>query len=214
MRRLLRYRPSPAMVVACVALTVALGGTSYAAINLPANSVGTKHIRNSAVTSSKVKDHSLLAVDFKSGQLRRGPAGPAGPAGQPGATGALGATGPAGPGARWAIVKPGGYIESQSGGITSTRIQEGVYIVGFGENVSRRLIVTSSSFVNDQDDVSGEIYAHGGIIGGSCVDYAQYCTAHGVTNLPNSVVVFTFAPNNLDVESHAFYIAAIGPTGS
>ena len=40
-RKLSRYVPSPAMVVACLALTVALAGTSYAAIKLPANSVGT-----------------------------------------------------------------------------------------------------------------------------------------------------------------------------
>ena len=41
MKRLLRHRPSPAMVVSLLALTVALGGTGYAAIVLPANSVGT-----------------------------------------------------------------------------------------------------------------------------------------------------------------------------
>ena len=40
-RRVLPRRlPSPAMIVACLALTVALGGTSYAAIKLPAASVG------------------------------------------------------------------------------------------------------------------------------------------------------------------------------
>ena len=31
-------KPSPAMVVACIALFVALGGVSYAAFNLPDNS--------------------------------------------------------------------------------------------------------------------------------------------------------------------------------
>ncbi len=41
MKKILRRLPSPAMVVACVALTVALGGTGYAAIKLPRNSVGT-----------------------------------------------------------------------------------------------------------------------------------------------------------------------------
>ena len=41
-----------------VALTVALGGTSYAAIKLPANSVGTKQIKTAAVTGEKVKDNS------------------------------------------------------------------------------------------------------------------------------------------------------------
>ena len=44
MHRLIRHRPSPALVVACVALAVALGGTSYAAVVLPAGSVGTSRL--------------------------------------------------------------------------------------------------------------------------------------------------------------------------
>ena len=46
--------PSPAMIVACVALFVALGGTSYAAATLAANSVGTRQLKNGAVTATKV----------------------------------------------------------------------------------------------------------------------------------------------------------------
>ena len=96
-------RPSPAMVVACLALLLALGGTSVAAVSqlVPRNSVGTAQlrnnavatakIRNNAITSPKVRNRSLLAVDFAVGQI---PSGPAGPAGAPGAAGA---TGPAGP---------------------------------------------------------------------------------------------------------------------
>ena len=77
---------SYANVTATVALIVALGGTSYAAIKLPKNSV----------TSATVKDRSLLKKDFKTGQLpagktgKQGPAGPAGPAGGSGAAGGAG----------------------------------------------------------------------------------------------------------------------------
>jgi hypothetical protein len=63
------------MVVAFVALLVALAGTSYAAIQLPANSVGTKQLKKNAVTGKKVKNRSLRAVDFAAGQLPRGPKG-------------------------------------------------------------------------------------------------------------------------------------------
>jgi hypothetical protein len=87
-----RLRPSPSMLVAFAALMVALGGTSYAIAQLPANSVGTKQLKRNAVTTVKVKDRSLLAKDFKSGQLPRGARGPAGPQGAPGAPGAPGAT--------------------------------------------------------------------------------------------------------------------------
>jgi hypothetical protein len=63
-------RPSPALVIACLALGVALSGTSYAdVLNVPFNSVGTRQLKADAVVSSKVTNHSLLAVDFKSGQL-------------------------------------------------------------------------------------------------------------------------------------------------
>jgi hypothetical protein len=63
-------RPSPALVVASLALVFALSGTSYAEIlNVPFNSVGTRQLKSNAVVSSKVKNGSLLAVDFEPGQL-------------------------------------------------------------------------------------------------------------------------------------------------
>ena len=91
--------PSPALVVSCVALAVALGGTGYAVTKLPKNSVGGTQIKSNAVTSSKVKNGSLLAADFKSGELSAFVAGAAlrGETGATGATGETGATGPAGP---------------------------------------------------------------------------------------------------------------------
>ena len=67
-------RPSPALVISLIALFVALGGTGYAALSLPKNSVGTKQlkknavtgskIKKNAVTSSKVKNHSLTSADI------------------------------------------------------------------------------------------------------------------------------------------------------
>jgi Collagen triple helix repeat (20 copies) len=114
-----RHLASPAMIVACASLIVALGGVSYAAAVLPTNSVGTAQLqkkavsgaklKRDAVTGAKVKNGSLLAADFKAGQLPagsqgpKGDPGPQGPMGDPGpqgpngATGAPGAPGPAGP---------------------------------------------------------------------------------------------------------------------
>ena len=96
MRDLKSRRASPALVVSIIALSVALGGTSYAAIVIPANSVGTKQIKKNAVTSAKVKDGSLLLADFGAGQLPAGATGATGAAGATGTTGATGATGPKG----------------------------------------------------------------------------------------------------------------------
>jgi hypothetical protein len=101
MRYLRRARPSPSMVVAFIALLVAMGGTGYAAAVLAPNSVGTQQLKKgavkgrdigkNAVTSRKVKNRSLLAVDFKAGQL---PAGAQGAQGQQGPQGPPGQRGP------------------------------------------------------------------------------------------------------------------------
>ena len=71
MHRILRHRPSPAMIVACVALFISLGGTSYAAITLPAGSVGTKQLKSNAVVGSKVKAGSLALSDISGASLSR-----------------------------------------------------------------------------------------------------------------------------------------------
>jgi hypothetical protein len=59
--------PSPAFVVSVVALIVALGGTSYAALSLPKGSVGTKQLKNKAVTNAKLASNSVGKADIKNG---------------------------------------------------------------------------------------------------------------------------------------------------
>jgi hypothetical protein len=79
-----------ANVVACLALFVALGGTGYAALKLPKNSVGAKQLRKGAVTPAK--------LNLETRRTLAGVPGPAGPAGPRGAAGADGQRGPQGPG--------------------------------------------------------------------------------------------------------------------
>ena len=67
-RRWLRP-PSPAMIVACVALFIALGGTSYAATKLAANSVGSKQIKSNAVTTAKIKGNAVTTAKIKNGAV-------------------------------------------------------------------------------------------------------------------------------------------------
>jgi len=91
-----------ANVMSVIAVFIALGGASYAAINLPKNSVGTKQLKGksvgtkqlkgNAVNSNKVKNFSLRANDFKKGQIPSGPTGPMGLRGVTGPTGPAGAT--------------------------------------------------------------------------------------------------------------------------
>lgn len=58
-KSLLRRRPSAALVISCVALFVALGGVGYAAIQLPANSVGNAQLKNGSVGNWKLKANSV-----------------------------------------------------------------------------------------------------------------------------------------------------------
>jgi hypothetical protein len=91
-----RSKLSFANVISCLALFVALGGTGYAAITLPRNSVGpaqlramsvgASDLRTGAVTSRSIRNGSVATRDLSAstrtslrGQV--GPQGPAGPAG-------------------------------------------------------------------------------------------------------------------------------------
>ncbi|MEO5851526.1 MAG: hypothetical protein ABIQ15_03350 [Nocardioides sp.] len=130
--RKLRNKPSPALAVSIVALVVAMGGTSYAAIqigsqdiknnsiqsndikdkaikgrDLAKNSMNRGKIKKNAVNTVKVADGSLLGKDFKAGQLPAGPQGPQGPQGLAGS-------------GRWVLINAAGAIEAQSGGFTIT----------------------------------------------------------------------------------------------
>src|SRR4051812_45782514 len=86
MIRRIADRMTYANVTATLALFVALGGSSYAALTLPHNSVGSKQIRTAAVRPRQIKDRSVGLRDTPTGArppLRgaTGPAGPQGPAG-------------------------------------------------------------------------------------------------------------------------------------
>ena len=94
-------------ILAATALVVAVFGSTplgHAAARLvvPTNSVGAVQIKKDAVTGFKVKNGSLMAADFKAGQLPRGPQGlkgdrgeqgPKGDQGDPGTTGMQGPKG-------------------------------------------------------------------------------------------------------------------------
>lgn len=72
-----RRRLTYSHVVATLALTLAIGGTAYAAATLPAGSVGSRQLRKAAVTPSKVAPATVA--------LFRGRTGPQGRPGNPAA---------------------------------------------------------------------------------------------------------------------------------
>jgi hypothetical protein len=101
-------RPSPATLIAMLALFVALAESSFVepvrsaatrlvgGMQIKSNAVGGRHMRDNAVGTAEVRNGSLRAQDFDAGQLPQGPKGEAGPAGPQGAVGETGAIGPSG----------------------------------------------------------------------------------------------------------------------
>jgi len=70
MGRLLRHRPSPAMIVSIVALFVALGGSASAVVvitskNIKNGTIRGKDIHNRTITGKKLKNHTVAAKQTK-----------------------------------------------------------------------------------------------------------------------------------------------------
>ena len=101
--------PSPAMVVALLALCVALGGTGYAATK-----INGKNIRNGTITGKKIKNRTITSAKISRTTVRalKNRRGLRGPRGFRGRTGARGATGPAGSALAYARVAADGTIDT------------------------------------------------------------------------------------------------------
>jgi hypothetical protein len=62
--------PSPSLVISCLALAVALGGTSYAVTRLPASSVGPQQLKAKAVTRAKLNDDAIVGAKVARDAIR------------------------------------------------------------------------------------------------------------------------------------------------
>jgi hypothetical protein len=65
----LKSKLTYANVMATIAVFIALGGASYAAIKLPKNSVGAKQLKQGAVTGAKIKNEAVTGGKIKKGTL-------------------------------------------------------------------------------------------------------------------------------------------------
>ena len=70
----MKLRPTPALVVAVLALVVAMAGTSYAAAKITSaqiknNTIKSKDIKDNEVAGKDVKDASLTGADIADGSL-------------------------------------------------------------------------------------------------------------------------------------------------
>jgi hypothetical protein len=163
----IRARLTYANVISTVALFVALGGASYAALKLPANSIGTVQIRSNAVNSAKVQDGSLLGKDFKAGELPAGRPGANGQPGAPGSAGTNGTNGLDGTARAYAYVDPSTCTGAQAT-CTTTRsksvsavvhMQTGIYCVGVTNISSSGALAMAGVETNRSDTPYGNASA-------------------------------------------------------
>ena len=136
--------------MATLALFIALGGGSYAAVRLQANSVSSRHIARNAVKSSEIARNSVGSSEVRNASLEpvdfaRLPTGPKGDRGATGSRGArgpqgeVGAGGPAGANAATNLrVRLGDLMDVAAGASTTLQAQCGAGERAVGGGVSHQ----------------------------------------------------------------------------
>ena|SRR5436190_4339420 len=180
MSRIARWRPSPALVISCIALFVALGGSASALVL-----IGTRNIKNGAVTGRKIRNGTIKSRDvgknalgphaIAESKLRVGSAGSAGTA--------LTSQGLA----NFAVVGANGVLARGRNVSSSVRTGVGRYQVIFNRNVRACAVVATA-----------------GVIGATTPGGAEASTALLATNV-NGVVVRTFNDNGA-AGDHSFHL--------
>jgi hypothetical protein len=144
-------RPSFPAVISMMALFIALGGTSYAVIKLPAQSVGNRELKSNAVTANKIRNGSIGPQELST-SAARGPRGPEGPPGQ--AVGGGGGPATIPPPAPWEPLLFG-TIWTNYGGV----YEKAAYRKDQLGRVHLRGLVTKNGAVPAKDDVIGTLPA-------------------------------------------------------
>ena len=194
---ILKPLPSPALVVASIALVVALGGVSYAAVAIPKNSVRSAQVVNGSLQQADLSKKTIGALHGT-----RGEQGPQGIQGAPGAAGAQGQQGIQGiPGPKgdkgdpatgtFAFgLMPGGFVPAKSSGAVSVdHPGTGFYRVTFNKDITHCV-----TFATTPQNADSFAYA---------VQTAQD-SANSV-----SVETFVLSNGNLTAADRLYYVVAV-----
>ena len=211
MRRSLLKRPSPGLVLACVALFVALGGGAYAATSSDKKTdkkiakKAAKSYFNGHITGASVShaDTAGSANSASSATNANNATNASKLGGQP-ASAYAGAT-------TWALVRADGTIDSQSGGISVSAHTSGAgsYFLNIGRDVSHDPILVTVNYGNFADTFYVGSQVTAAPCGGTSTDPVRTsCTATG-TNDSGHVFVKTTDQTGAPAD-RPFYIVIPG----
>lgn len=187
MRNLRRFRPSPALVVASIALFVAIGGIGWAAATIGTSdikqgavtkpklhkkAVSTKKIAADAVTGNKIQDGAVARERLSDDQQTL-----------------------------WAAVQSNGTIVDQSGGISVVARGNGSYEIDFGEDVSGRALTATGT--NARVIANATLCTGGTGVGSDCAPTAPNDNRHVFVNTALAAAAPAILTNL------PFYIAAL-----
>jgi len=206
MRSMFR-RPSPALVLALIALFVAMAGTAGAAgsptkigaAQIKKGSISTKHL-NRRLRRKLTKLAKKAGAEGASGaQGPQGPAGPAGPQGEKGGPGEKGDQGPVGPSEAHEVYRDSLLALDQSYiGLQKITLPAGKYVVAANADA----ILTQGS--DDAGTVSCRLTVAGTPVGTAFADISN--TVQGSTRRDSMVIDRTVAldqPTELQLECKA-----------
>jgi hypothetical protein len=171
----LRSKLTYANVISTLCLFLVLGGSAYAATQLRKNSVGSRQIKNGAITGPKIKKASIEAIKLTAlaQSTLQGAKGARGPKGATGAKGAKGDTGSRGAnGSTGATGSSGAYATvlneatpifqgTHPGFDAVERVVTGVYCLTPAAGTSITHPLTSTDWLNSVDGSIAEPIAGG-----------------------------------------------------
>jgi hypothetical protein len=171
-----KLRPTPAGVIACVALAIALGGTAFAATTLvPRNSVGSAQVINGSLRKADLSRGTVAALHQATGA--RGPQGIQGAQGPPGPQGNPGGQGVPGSARAYGLVSAAGSLSRSKNVVGVTPWGSGVYCITLAAGIdsTQTGAVVTPDYAHDNTDLSG------------------------LTNKPQAIAEFDSEPDDCDV---------------
>jgi hypothetical protein len=197
MPKLPRPRLTYANVMVTLLAFVVLGGSAYAATQLPKNSVGAKQLKKNAVTPSKL---SAAAKTTLTGH------GPQGPAGAPGKDGSVGA--PGAPATKFFVqVRADGTVNASGSPVSVDHYANGVYFLNFGQDITHCAAIASQGSVpvfSSPGSSTGSALGYGTLVGISSPGSPEEEYAPGFP-FAKSVTVETFS--GASENDSSFYVA-------